>query len=95
MNARPTRKATPSVAVAVATAVADRTGVEATALPPLSEVVDPDALDRIFERATVGPGGVPTEVRFEYCGVEVVVGGDRSVTIGPAGESGETPGGTA
>ena len=77
--------------MAVVTAVAGRAGVDETGLPPLSEVLDPDALDRLFARPGGGPAGVPDEVRFEYCGVEVVVGADRTVRIESADRSPDAP----
>ena len=77
----------PSIAVAVATAVADCVGVDAITLPPLSDVVDPDALDRLFSRSVDGSAGVPVEVYFQYSGVDVVVEGDRTVTVEPAGRA--------
>lgn len=43
--------------------------------PPLYSSIDPDALDRLFER------GGPERVMFEYDGHEVVVRGDGTVAV--------------
>lgn len=81
VSAIQTRKPVPSVAVEVVTAVARRVGADETALPPISEVVDPDALDRLFARASGGSTNGPVRVGFEYCGYWIVVEGDRTVSI--------------
>jgi hypothetical protein len=60
-------------------AVADHEGVDPTELtPPLAEVVDPDALDRLLGSAN------PREdvtVEFTYRGHDVVVSADGEVTV--------------
>lgn len=55
-------------------AVADREGVDTTELPPLYDVVDPDALRTVVETMDAG------RVEFHYCGYEVTVHGDGRVT---------------
>lgn len=55
--------------------------MDETELPPLSEVVDPDALDRLFARSSEGSASGPTRVGFEYRGYWIVVEGDRTVSV--------------
>lgn len=47
-------------------AVASAKGVEATELPPLSDVIDPDALDRLVAGSARGTRDGAVEVQFEY-----------------------------
>jgi hypothetical protein len=62
-------KRTDSVAIDVVRAVAAVEGADpATLQPPLADVVDPAALDRLYE----GTGASPT-VELEYKGHEVTV----------------------
>jgi len=62
--------------------IARREGVAPVDLTPLHEVVDPDALDQLFE-----PAGSSTRmagaVTFEYHGYEVTVHADGFVEITP------------
>ncbi|MFC7018883.1 MULTISPECIES: HalOD1 output domain-containing protein [Haloarcula] len=61
---------------AVVDAVAEAAGTAPTALPSLTDVVDPDALDALFagDRAN-------GEVTFRYAGYRVTVSADRRVTV--------------
>lgn len=55
--------------------------IEQTDLPPLYTVIDPDALDTLFEsQAGSEEGRTPTEVQFTYFGYEVTVS-DAGVSI--------------
>lgn len=57
--------------------VAELEGVDPLSLdPPLNEVVDPDALDMLFE-TTLADGFV----RFEYCGYTVHVDSQGAVVV--------------
>ncbi len=63
---------------AVLDAVADAKGVDPTELnPPLSAVVNADALDDLF----VDTGGEAGRIVFEYSGCEVTVESDRTVEV--------------
>lgn len=63
---------------AIVEAVADREGCEATELdPPLYGVIDPDALERLFEPADRPEG----RVTFPYNGYRVVVTADGDVAV--------------
>lgn len=66
-----------SPSVAVAEAVAAVTNRSVTALPPVQDVVDADALDMLVR------SGDPTAVRVtvEYAGVEVTVTGGGRVQV--------------
>ncbi len=63
-----------SPSVAVAEAVADHLDDDPTDLPPLFEVIDGDALDRVLQ----APGA---EVSFEYRDLRIRVVGDARVEI--------------
>lgn len=67
------------VVYALVRAVADRAETEPTALPPLYETIDPDALADFVESA----GDETVSVRFTYCGYPVQVAGDGSVAVEP------------
>jgi hypothetical protein len=69
---------TPSVAIALA--VAAREGVDPTELtPPLGEVVDPDALDALFDGRD--ERSAERSVTFDYQGYRVEVSGDATVDL--------------
>lgn len=60
---------------------------ETATLEPLYEVVDPDALDQLFQPKADGtprPGG---ELTFTYSGCEVIVRADGDVIVVPPAES--------
>lgn len=65
----------------VVSAVAAARGADPLDLDPLSNVIDPDALDALHERD--GPGGTrsPDRIEFTYDGRRVAVSGDGSVTV--------------
>lgn len=62
--------------------VADREGVEPTEIPPLHDVVDPDALNAVFSPTRRGTPRNSGRVEFTYCGHEVVVRSDGRVHVG-------------
>lgn len=65
-----------AVSSSIVRAVADRMGVEPTALPErLYDAVDPDALDALFD----GRSEYAMSLSFTYCGYRV------TATSGPAG----------
>lgn len=69
--------ANPPLRTKVVEAVADELDVDTTDLEiPLTEVIDPDALDALFEGQ--GRSGV---VRFSYYGYQVVVQEDGHVIL--------------
>jgi len=75
----------------VVLAVAEATGTDPADLPPLYEVIDPDALDAVFRSGVDGNQGNgewedDRELRFSYAGREVSVRSD-DVTVGPARKS--------
>lgn len=63
-----------TVSAAVVSAVAELTGSAPDSIDPLYTVVDPDALDALFE-ADRG------RVAFTYCGCDVDVSADGSVHV--------------
>lgn len=69
-----------SPTLAVVETVASVTGTEPTALPPLYDAVNPDALNALFEssdsRATTD-----LQVSFAYNGYDVVVRGGPTLTV--------------
>lgn len=70
-----------SLSLAVVEAVATREGVPVSDLPPLAEVVDPDALDGLFAPSLGGTTRLGGRVTFEYCGYHVVVNASGDVTV--------------
>jgi len=77
---------TESASTRVLRAVAEATGRDPATLPPLYEVVDPDALDALFDSSGNGGPGDDREFRFSYAGREVSVRSDE-VVLGPASDS--------
>lgn len=69
----------------VISAVADLTDADPVAMDPLYTVVDPEALDALFDPAPLGRDRSPNRVEFTYNGCEVVVSGDGTVRISSAG----------
>lgn len=96
MNSRKTRRSPPTTMQTIETTrpiwmevvetVADEAGADPADLPPLYETIDPEGL-----------AGLPTargsRLEFTYCGYEVTVRPDSSVTVDRAanrtGSSGE------
>lgn len=60
----------------VVESVADAAGTAPTALPSLTDVVDPDALDALFAGDRTNG-----QVTFHYAGYRVTVSADRRVTV--------------
>lgn len=68
----------------VVDAVAEATGRSPLDLrPPLSAVVDPDALDAVVSHVP----GSDVEVTFEYCGHVVTVRGPEDVEVDPVDDA--------
>lgn len=63
-----------SASTAVTTAVAAAKDTDPTSLPPLYDVIDPDALDDVAACDTVG-------VSFEYAGYEIHVDGRGGIAL--------------
>lgn len=64
-------------------AVAAALGMDPTDCPPLYEVIDPSALDELFQGRPATTG----YVHLEYAGFHVTVDSDGGVTLAPAGET--------
>jgi len=60
---------------AIVMGIAERKGVNPTQMPPLYEMVDPEALDGLFQNEQSG------QVMFEYAGYEVIVHGNGYIDI--------------
>ncbi|KAB1196500.1 MULTISPECIES: HalOD1 output domain-containing protein [Haloferax] len=68
------------LSIAVVEAVADAQRLDPLNLPaPLTDAVDPDALDALFRNGT-------GHVSFDYCGNKVTAGADGSVEVTPLKE---------
>lgn len=65
----------------VVSAVAAANGTDPMDLDPLFDVIDPDALDALYRGNGPGRARPPERVVFTYCGCEVVVVEDGSVTV--------------
>lgn len=70
-----------SASLAVVSAVASASGTDPTALPPLQETVDADALDTLAANRS-GSGG-STRVSFAYAGWAVLVDSGGIVEVWP------------
>lgn len=77
------------VSAAVIQAVAKEKGVEPTELPPLSESVDPDALNELVVRSRDGSTS-PIDVVFCYAGCTVYVHGSKEIQAVTANIEGES-----
>ena len=66
----------------VITEVARRTDVPPTDLPPLHGVINPDALDALFQ-STPTAGRMDGTISFEYSDYEVTVHADGYVDVTP------------
>ena len=60
--------------------IAEQKAVSPTDLPPLHRVIDPDALDRLFD-PTVNSARMNGSTAFEYAGYDVTVHADGSVRV--------------
>lgn len=71
-----------SLSTRVVLAVAERRGVEPTTLPSLHDVLDPGALDDLFDPRANGAGrnGSSYDLQFSYAGCDVHVH-DGDVTV--------------
>lgn len=66
----------------IVTTVADAKGVDATTLPPLYEVVDPECLNGIFDPTARGVARTGGVISFRWAGCRVLVDG-TDVTVTP------------
>ncbi|NUB91577.1 hypothetical protein HT576_11185 [Haloterrigena sp. SYSU A121-1] len=64
--------------LAVVDAVASASETDPTALPPLYDAIEPDALDATFESSQPG---ATRRVSFSYSGFDVTVDGGPAVTV--------------
>lgn len=78
-----------AVSEQVITAVADARDVDPLDLPPLYNVIDPDALNQLFDQG-IGGGG-PGRVIFTMAGCEVVVHSDTEVEVTAPEEQASAP----
>ena len=70
------RRANEPIFLAVVERIAEREGVDPLDLPPLHSSIDPDAL------AAVVDGRITeAKITFTYCGYEVTVDADRTITL--------------
>jgi len=75
------RDGTPSWSVVETVAAA--TGTDPRSMRPLYEVVDPDALDRVFERTAGEQSPLRGRVTFRFEGCEVTVSADGRTVVSP------------
>ncbi|MFB6169905.1 MAG: HalOD1 output domain-containing protein [Haloarculaceae archaeon] len=69
-----------SISIELVEAVAAELGVDELELPPLSDAIDPDALDALFESGT-GSQAALANVSFRYAERRITVYGDRTVAV--------------
>ena len=78
---RQTRR-TNRASIEVVEAVAAAAGVQPDELDrPLADVIDPDALDQLFDPSLEGAGRAGTTVTFDYAGYTVTVRSGESVVV--------------
>ena len=65
---------------AVLEAVSSATGTDELELPPLYDVVDPDALDALFDGADPSPSDA-LSVSFSYAGFDVEIESGPAITV--------------
>lgn len=70
-----------TVSERVFTAVADARDEDPLELPPLYDVIDPDALDQLFDHGVTGRQTGPGRVNFRLADCEVVVHSDGEVEV--------------
>ncbi|QLG47611.1 HalOD1 output domain-containing protein [Natrinema halophilum] len=75
-----------SISFEVIATVAEREGIDPTALEPpeyqaLYEVINPEALDALFAPRENGRERPTGRVEFPFCGYHVVVSSDGEVTV--------------
>lgn len=76
---------TEDVNTTVVMAVADATGTPAVELPPLYDVIDPDALSAMFQQGPGGRARTGVRVTFTMAGCDVSIR-DGEVTVTPESE---------
>ncbi|WP_435158459.1 HalOD1 output domain-containing protein [Haladaptatus sp. DFWS20] len=76
------RATRPSITVRIQEAIAAREQSEWSDCPPLYDVVDPDALERLFAPTQAGTERHGT-VTFQYCGYQVTINSNRTVDLNP------------
>lgn len=81
-----------SPSTVVVTAVAEVTGTDPVEMPPLYEVVDPDALDSLLAREGHSTNGTMTCVTFTYQGCEIAITTSGDVSISDSASMGESHG---
>lgn len=72
-------EASSTIVLSIIEAVAAADRVDPTDLPPLSDAVDPDALNALFDPAGERP--VPTKFSFSYDGHDVTITSDKRVLL--------------
>lgn len=72
-----------SPSIAVVETVARARDEEPTAVPPLFDRLDPDALDLVFEDWLKGPGKDEIRLSFPFAAHEVTVTSGGEVTVEP------------
>lgn len=68
---------------AIVDVVSEALGTDPTALPPLQQVIDTDALGDLFPYDETAHERVPGYVEFEYADCRVTVLGSREVVVNP------------
>lgn len=61
--------------------VGDREGVPEEELPPLYDVIEPEALEKLVDH-TRKTSGADLRVQFRYAGYTVVIGDSGDITVG-------------
>lgn len=80
-----TAPSTGSTWKAVVQQLAERTGHDPVALPPISDTVDPEALDRLVQTGADGDGTF--SIQFSYAGHQIEVDSDGAIRCTPVAQN--------
>lgn len=75
----PSQSETHSRAITIVREVADREGVDCTELPPLYNIIDPDALEALAD--SLAQDSDEGEIQFAYCGYQILIDSDGHVIV--------------
>jgi hypothetical protein len=76
--------ANPPLSLTITEAVIAQIDLTRDELPPLYDVIDPDALENLFSPRTSGAARTDWSVVFQYAGCNITVRADRTVTAEPS-----------
>lgn len=83
-----------SASIRIVTEIAEMEGIDPTEVqPPLNDVIDPEAVDALLDRA--GRPAADVRLQFTYCDYEVEVAADGAIDVVPVAGLLDSASGTA